>query len=326
MHRFRVKLLVMLFGAAALAAVQPCEPVRLPRKPNQLGAQGACCRCNESHCDSVEPVGDIIGSGAFVVYTTSLHNDSERLSRSQGQLEPVPLRSAAAQHIVINVSATFQTITGFGAAFTDASTLAVRALRPQAQAHLLQSYWGESGLRYSIGRIPIGSTDFSTSVYSYNDERWASAGVEDVNLTHFSVEVDERTGRLPLIRAALQISAARPSSAASAHPPLQLFGSCWAPPPWMTTTNSTLNAALRDRPGGPIHNAYARYLSKFASVYRQHGVPVWALTAGNEPAGNSGKWQDLKFTAAQQRVRTTEPLEPVSQSVSQSVSSKTVIK
>merc|ERR1711871_432971 len=41
---------------------------------------------------------------------------------------------------------------------------------------------------------------------------------------------------------------------------------------------------------------------KFFEAYRdRHGVDFWAVTAGNEPAGNTGKWQDLKFTANQQR-------------------------
>eukprot|EP00966_Prymnesium_polylepis_P017450 402469-Prymnesium_polylepis.1 len=69
----------------------------------------------------------------------------------------------------------------------------------------------------------------------------------------------------------------------------------------MTTKNSTLNAKLRDQPGGPVHTAYARYLRRFVSEYATKGVKVWALTGGNEPAGNTGKWQDLKFTAEEQR-------------------------
>ena len=226
----------------------------------------------------------------FVVYTTSLHNNTERLSRSEGMLSSVAA-PAATQHVYVNVSRRFQKIEGFGAAFTDASVIGFNALTPAAQQQMLQSYWSGRGLNYSIGRIPIASTDFSTHVYSYNDERWASPGVEDLNLTHFSVDIDERSGKLPLIRAAHNLTRGR----------LRFFGSCWAPPPWMTTKNTTLNAVLRDQPGGPIHGAYARYLTRFVTDYAEHGVRVWAITGGNEPAGNTGKWQDLKFSAEQQR-------------------------
>lgn len=268
-----------------------CDPVYLPRRGIQAGPQGAVCRCNNSSCDAIEPVG-AVPAGGFVAYTTSLHNDTERLSRSVGKLARAPLKSAT-QHVEVNVSSLHQRILGFGAAFTDAATLGYGALTPAARSQLLRSYWGEGGLRYSIGRIPIGSTDFSTSVYSYNDEQYAAPGVEDTNLTHFSIGVDERSGKLPLIRAALNLS--------GGHGGLRFFGSAWAPPPWMTTKNTTLNAKLRDAPGGPIHRAYAKYLSRFVSEYAKAGVRVWAITGGNEPAGNTGKWQDLKFTAEEQR-------------------------
>ena len=148
------------FALLATTAALSCDPVRLPKRG--LGPHGAVCKCNVTHCDEVAPVGTVPPEG-FVAYSTSLHNDTERLSRFEGRLEPRPLGSA--EVIEVNTSAKYQTITGFGAAFTDASVLALRALAPGAAEHLLRSYWGPTGLRYSTGRIPVASTDFSTSVY-----------------------------------------------------------------------------------------------------------------------------------------------------------------
>ena len=303
---------------AATTAALSCDPVRLPKRG--IGPHGAVCKCNETHCDEVAPVGTVPPEG-FVTYSTSLHNDTERLSRSEGSLEPQPLGSAD-DVVEVNVTAKYQRITGFGAAFTDASVLAHHALALGAAEHLLRSYWGPTGLRYSTGRIPIASTDFSTSVYTYNDARWAAPGVEDLNLTHFSVAVDEHSGKLPLIRRALNLSAAVAAPTAqtaqtaqtaptaqtaqmdvdsSTRPPLRLFGSSWGPPAWMTTGNSSVHDShLRDAAGGPVHKAYARYLAKFVEAYEARGVRLWALTAGNEPT-QSTKWQNLRFTAAQQR-------------------------
>lgn len=287
---------------SVVTAHSRCDPVRLPTKHGiGIGPQGTVCRCNESFCDAIDAVGVIPPKG-FVAYATSLHNDTERLTRFEGLLEV-----RAAGHVIsIDVSQRFQTMLGFGAAFTDASVLSYRALTPAARANLLRAYWGEGGLRYSVGRIPVGSTDFSTSVYSYNDEEWASPGREDLNLTHFSVEVDEHSGKLPLIRhvQALASETANTAVGGPSRAPvrnLSLFGSRWAPPPWMTTKNTTINAVLRGRPGGAIHGAYADYLIRFVSEYRRRGVDVWAITGGNEPGGNTGKWQDLRFTAAEQR-------------------------
>lgn len=55
-----------------------------------------------------------------------------------------------------------------------------------------------------------------------------------------------------------------------------------------------------------------RYLVKFFEAYAapEHGIDFWGLTAQNEPAGNTGAWQDLKFTAAQQRDFIREVLGP----------------
>jgi len=267
-----------------------CLPVRLP---SRAAVTGALCRCDGAHCDQIEPLGTI-PDDVFVLYTTSLHDDTERLSRSTGRFRSPQLkRSADTFSLSINASARFQTITGFGGAFTDAAALGFKALTPAARAKLMESYFSEAGLRYSVGRIPIASSDFSTSVYSYNDVQWVdgSSKIEDLNLTHFSVEMDEASSKLPMIRAASAIS---PSG-------IRFFGSCWAPPVWMTQKNSSLNARLRDQPGGPIHKAYARYLSRFVREYAAKGVKIWALTGGNEPAGNTGKWQDLEFSAEDQR-------------------------
>ena len=76
---------------AATTAALSCDPVRLPKRG--IGPHGAVCKCNETHCDEVAPVGTVPPEG-FVTYSTSLHNDTERLSRSEGSLEPQPLGSA----------------------------------------------------------------------------------------------------------------------------------------------------------------------------------------------------------------------------------------
>ena len=46
---------------------------------------------------------------------------------------------------------------------------------------------------------------------------------------------------------------------------------------------------------------YAQYIIKFFDAYEGEGVSFWGMTAQNEPNGNTGKWQELKFTAATQR-------------------------
>jgi len=82
--------------------------------------------------------------------------------------------------------------------------------------------------------------------------------------------------------------------------PISLFASPWAPPAWMTQTNSTIhNPSLRDEPS--IYKSWSLYFTKFFKSYREAGVEFWGMTVQNEPAGNTGAWQDLKMSPEEQR-------------------------
>lgn len=51
---------------------------------------------------------------------------------------------------------------------------------------IIRDYFSTSGLEYSLARIPIGGTDFSTRKYTYADQR------EDLNLTKFSLADEDQ--------------------------------------------------------------------------------------------------------------------------------------
>merc|ERR1711991_79156 len=70
----------------------------------------------------------------------------------------------------------------------------------------------------------------------------------------------------------------------------------------MTSQNTTTgNPTLSGGSNGSIAKVYAKYLVKFFEEYKKRNLTFWALTAQNEPAGNTGAWQDLKFSAEGQR-------------------------
>ncbi|KAG6602768.1 putative glycoside hydrolase family 30 protein beta-glucosidase/xylosidase [Phytophthora cinnamomi] len=95
---------------------------------------------------------------------------------------------------------------GFGGAFTDAAAINVYKLSSTLQQMVLDQYFSETGLQYNLGRVPIGSTDFSTSVYSYNDV------VDDFEMEHFSIAVDKSSSshKIDLIQRALKASSRNP--------------------------------------------------------------------------------------------------------------------
>ena len=271
-------------------AALPCDPVHLPTRGP--GPAGAVCRCNATYCDTIEPLGAVSGASA-VFYQTSLGSDTDRLTRHETTFSP----SAGSewQRIEVNATQRYQSIIGFGGALTDAAALNYAALSPAVQKHVMDGYYSDSGLAYSVGRIPIASCDFSLGVYSYDDLTPAQ-GLEDLPLAHFSIAMDLPT-KLPLIHDALAAAAARPAG----NNAIKLFGSPWSPPTWMTTKNSSLNAKLRGVAGDKLHKSYAQYFCKFVAAYAAQGVDIWGVTVANEPAGNTGKWQDLKLSAEEER-------------------------
>jgi len=89
-----------------------------------------------------------------------------------------------------------------------------------SQAALLADLYGENGdgtsLRYSTGRLTIGSCDFSLGYYNYN------AMANDTAMTNFTIAHDE-VAIIPFILAAQNATAA-------AGRPLRFLSTPWSPP------------------------------------------------------------------------------------------------
>mgnify|MGYP001236478230 CR=1 FL=1 len=75
----------------------------------------------------------------------------------------------------------FQTITGIGGSFTEASAHLLLQLSQENRDKILEAYFGDSGARYSLTRTHINSCDFSLGNYSY------APVAGDVELKHFSI-------------------------------------------------------------------------------------------------------------------------------------------
>jgi glucosylceramidase len=168
--------------------------------------------------------------------------------------------TAASDHLQLNPDAKFQKILGFGGAFTDAACFTFNRLTPAEREKLFHELFHPSEMGLSVGRVCVGSSDYSTKLYSYDE------GEPDPDLTRFSIEHD-REYILPVLRQARQV-----------NPDLFLFSSPWSPPGWMKFNNTMLGGSMR-RHYLPV---YARYYLKFLQAYEAEGVPVQALTSQNE--------------------------------------------
>ncbi|HEY6301931.1 MAG TPA: glycoside hydrolase family 30 beta sandwich domain-containing protein [Terriglobales bacterium] len=160
----------------------------------------------------------------------------------------------------LNPSMKFQKILGFGGAFTDATCYTFNRLSPPERERLFHELFHPAEMGLSVGRICVGSSDYSTKLYSFDE------GEPDPDLTRFSIERD-REYILPVLRQARKVNT-----------DLFLFSTPWSPPGWMKFNGTMLGGAMR-RHYLPV---YAQYYLKFLQGYATEGVTVQALTAQNE--------------------------------------------
>ena len=183
--------------------------------------------------------------------------------------------------VFVNTERVFQTILGFGGAFTEAAAVTWLALSTQQRAQVLQAYFDAGqGHGYRLCRVHMNSCDFALGNYAHV----LTPG--DVELAGFSIERD-RQALLPFIKAALQM----------AGMPIRLMVSPWSPPAWMKS-NGAMNG------GGSLlpqyRDAWAQCFVRFIQAYAQEGVPVWGLSVQNEPEATQ-TWDSCLYSAEEER-------------------------
>lgn len=169
--------------------------------------------------------------------------------------------SGSTTRVTVDASQRFQSVLGFGGAFTDASCYLLSRMDAEQRRKLLNEFFGQDGLGLSMGRTCMGASDYSRTAYSYDD-----ATAPDPELKHFSIAHD-RSYILPVLREALSV-----------QPELFLFSTPWSPPGWMKAGGSLLGGSMRKQ----YFAAYAQYFVKFLEGYKAEGVPIRAVTTQNE--------------------------------------------
>lgn len=169
----------------------------------------------------------------------------------------------------------FQTITGFGGAFTQSSAHLLNRLSEENRQQIIEAYFSKGGANYSLCRTHMNSCDFSLYQYSY-------APVSgDKALNHFSIEED-RKDLIPMIKSAMEVS----------EDGFKLFASPWTAPPWMKDNEDWVGGKLRKE----YYDTWALFFSKYADAYREEGIDIWGFTVENEPHGNGNNWESMLFS------------------------------
>jgi glucosylceramidase len=178
--------------------------------------------------------------------------------------------------ITLNPDEKFQTITGFGGAFTESSAYLVNKLSEANRKKIMNAYFGVDGANYSLTRTHINSCDFSLKHYAY-------AMVDgDKNLEHFSIEEDKNNNLIPMILQAKAIS----------KDGFKIIASPWTSPPWMKDNKNWVGGKLLPE----YYDTWALYFSKFIDAYKKEGIDIWGVTVENEPHGNGNNWESMLFS------------------------------
>lgn len=191
---------------------------------------------------------------------------------------------------VVNVypDVTYQTIRGFGGAFTESAAHNYASMGEARKKEMVQAYFGQDGLRYCLGRIHMNSCDFALGNYAYVEEG-------DGELKTFSIAHD-REEILPLIRDAQKVCGGR----------MFFLVSPWSPPAFMKTNGEMNHGGKLKEEYAP---AWASYFVKFIKAYKEEGVPIAFLTVQNEPMAVQ-TWDSCIYTSEEESRFVREYLGP----------------
>ncbi len=213
-------------------------------------------------------------SPVSVVLTT---DDKSSLMAAQPSVHfAASTADAGTNTIVIDPTQQYQSIEGFGAAFTDSAAWLLETVEPSGSLNgTLSDLFTRNGngIGLSFMRIPMGASDIALSVYSYDDQ---PVGTTDPTLADFSIAHDQ-TYILPLIQKALAL-----------NPQMKLMANPWSPPGWMKDPTSMSGAPV-SMLGGTLlmtptnESAFANYFVKFIQAYQSAGVPINYISLQNEP-------------------------------------------
>ncbi len=175
--------------------------------------------------------------------------------------------------IKVDLTKKYQTMVGVGAAFSEIGTLAFLTLDKDQQNKVLTNLFNpKEGAGFQMCRLPVGSSDFGVSAYSFDDKPG------DYDMSAFSLARDEKS-IIPVVQAALK-----------QNPTLMLFASPWSPPGWMKPTGTMDKGGKENHliDDDKIYKAYALYFQKYLQGYLADGIMINRLCPQNEMDANPG--------------------------------------
>ena len=219
------------------------------------------------------------GSASTVSVVLSTDSQSQLMAAQPSINFTTSTAAAGTNTIVVDATQQYQTMDGFGAAFTDsAAYLLYQVAQPAELTSTMNDLftWSGKGIGLSFMRIPMGASDIALSVYSFDD---VAATKTDYTLASFSIAHDQAY-ILPIIKQAKTL-----------NPQMKLMASPWSPPGWMKDSDSMPGGNLLL--GIPNETAFANYFVKYIQAYQSAGVPIDYISIQNEPLNNTTAYPSM---------------------------------
>jgi glucosylceramidase len=224
-------------------------------------------------------------SAVSVVLTT---NDQTQLMAVQPNVSfSTSTTDAGTNTVLVDPAQQYQSIEGFGAAFTDSAAYLLMEVEPSANlSSTLNDLFTRNGdgIGLSFMRIPMGASDIARTVYSLDDQ---PVGTTDLPLADFSIAHDQ-TYILPLIQQAKTL-----------NPKMKLMANPWSPPGWMKDPTSINPVSMM---GGDLlmtsanETAFANYFVTYIQAYQAAGVPIDYISIQNEPENETAAYPSMLMT------------------------------
>jgi len=228
-----------------------------------------------------KPAGDAASPSATRAIRSFLTaQETDHRLAPQDPLPPAPVHDELAS-LWVDATRGFQTLLGFGGAFTESAAVTWQKLSAPRREDVLRAYFAAGeGHGYALCRVHMNSCDFSLGNYAH------AATPGDTDLKHFSIARDRRA-LVPFIQAAQRV----------APQPIRILASPWSPPGWMKT-NGDMNH------GGTLlpqyRQTWARCYVRFIQAYAAEGIPIWGVSVQNEPMA-AQTWDSCTYTAEAER-------------------------
>ena len=156
---------------------------------------------------------------------------------------------------------TYQTIYGFGGAFTDAAGYVYSLMGDEDKKDFLQTYFRE--MHYIWGRTSIDSCDFGLEMYAAGNDP------ADTGLEHMDYRRGDRYVLL-LVH----------DAGKAAGQTIRMMLTPWSPPAWMKTNGSRVHGGRLKKECAPL---WAEYICRYVKHCLEAGMDVRLLSMQNEP-------------------------------------------